>query len=407
MNEKSQQIDSRLNVLLDCDQPLSPAEIRQTISRALRDCRDVSLEEIVIGRARKGILCRTPDAEHVFLTAAVTFLGGRGNHPLFKKRIQLPNAFKEECSRLSGKGAVVHFLGVYHYSGNIVFVDFGTDTYMRRKMHNSSAFVYVNDLFRAMKDGVAHRIDCRGNSITAIRYNCFADYILGSCRRGDDELIEVFEGFNAEFPFSEWVTGQQAIHEMQEGAWSKWRETEWAGWLLEYRFSAFLSRGKIESVVYRGNDGKKEGELDFDLLFPQKKFYGDLKASDAARKEAPGNDRVNLLQAIDRYDRFWYVIYEHETEKDRDCGNPVTRYRAELIFKVTGEAIDPLSYAGRMKSRVCFTRMMILEVNRGNIGDVLADFHQGRQPDGTKRKVKVLINKRNIDNFLVYHYEKR
>lgn len=46
--------------------------------------------------------------------------------------------------------------------------------------------------------------------------------------------------------------------------------------------------------------------------------------------------------------------------------------------------------------------MMVLEVNEANFGVVLGDFKQGKQPDGAARARKVMIKKKNIDNFLIY-----
>ena len=112
------------------------------------------------------------------------------------------------------------------------------------------------------------------------------------------------------------------------------------------------------------------------------------------------------MAAIDRCDRFWYVIYEHETVKDKDCGNEITRFRYEFMVSLNdSKAKDPLSYASRMKNKVNFRRMMILELKRANCGDLLSAFHQGHQPDGGARAEKVLINKRNIENYQVFHYE--
>ena len=54
---------------------------------------------------------------------------------------------------------------------------------------------------------------------------------------------------------------------------------------------------------------KKHGELDFDLWFNEEKFFGDLKASDEAKKEAPANDQENFLECINTHDKFWYIIY--------------------------------------------------------------------------------------------------
>mgnify|MGYP006987443637 FL=1 len=407
MNEKSEQIDSRLNVEVSQDQPLSPAKLDAAILAALPGGIGKRTTVKVNGKAYPFIACSSPAKKHALLSAAVTFLGGNGNHPIFKKRIQLKSWFKPVHHELTRQGYQVHFLGVYHYEGNIVFVDFATATYMQRKMHNSSAFVYVNDLFRAMKDGVATRIDLHGNQITTIRRNVFASYLSGAeGGLSDSILFDAFRDFNSEMPFASWIRGDFAIREMQQNKWPKWRETEWPGWYLEFKFATFLEQHNVKAVVYQGNEGKKKGNLDFDLLFPLHKFYGDLKSSDIGEKHSPGNDKGNLMAAIDRCDRFWYVIYEHETVKDKDCGNEITRFRYEFMVSLNdAKAKDPLSYAARMKNKVNFRRMMILELNRANCGDLLSAFHQGHQPDGGTRAEKVLINKRNVENYQVFHYE--
>ncbi len=407
MNEKSRQIDSMLNMPLDYDQPLSPARINAAIRSALPigQCRQRTL---TIGNTKYGFVEFSFSTEkHAFLSAAVTFLGGNGKHPIFKKRIQLKSWFKPAYRELSSNGYLVHFFGVYHYEGNFVFVDFGTETYMKRKMHNSSAFVYVNDLFRAMKDGVATRIDLHGNRITTIRKNALLGYLSGNRQPvSDARLFSIFDAFNHCMTFMDWIKGESAITEMQRANWSKWRETEWPGWYLEYKFATFLAQYKVVEVVYQGNESKKQGELDFDLIFPLHKFYGDLKASDIKKKDSPGNDKDNLFEAIDKFDRFWYVIYEHDTIKDKDCGNSVTKFRYNFLISLHDPtAKSPLSYAGRMKNRVNFRRMMILELNRANCGELLSLFNQGHQPSGEARAQKVLINKRNVENYQVFHYE--
>lgn len=407
MNEKSEQIDSRLNVEVARDQPLSPAKLDAAIISALPSNVARRTTVKVDGKDYAFIACSSAPKNHAILSAAVTFLGGNGNHPIFKKRIQLKSWFKPVCHELTKQGYQVHFLGVYHYEGNIVFVDFATETYMQRKMHNSSAFVYVNDLFRAMKDGVATRIDLHGNQITTIRRNAFTQYLAGEgAALSDSVLFDTFRDFNGEMPFARWIRGDSAIKEMQQNKWPKWRETEWPGWYLEFKFATFLMQHNVQTVVYQGNESKKKGNLDFDLLFPIHKFYGDLKSSDIGEKHSPGNDKGNLMAAIDRCDRFWYVIYEHETVKDKDCGNEITRFRYEFMVSLNdSKAKDPLSYASRMKNKVNFRRMMILELNRANCGDLLSAFHQGHQPDGGARAEKVLINKRNVENYQVFHYE--
>ena len=64
-----------------------------------------------------------------------------------------------------------------------------------------------------------------------------------------------------------------------------------------------------------------------------------------------------------------------------------------------------ISYAAKMKHSVEFLQMKIFELNRINLNETLTVFNQGHQPSGEKRKPKFLINKRNIDNFIVFSYK--
>ena len=152
---------------------------------------------------------------------------------------------------------------------------------------------------------------------------------------------------------------------------------------------------------------KREGDLDFDIRFDEEDFYGDLKASDITKTETPGNDQENLMECIYQFDKFWYVIYEHETIKDSDAGYEATKGRNRYI-----KSVDPtydkneMSYHERMKNSVKFMKMSIIELNRVNFREVLTEFNQGRQPDGKARKPKFNINKEVLknDNFVVFRY---
>ena len=159
--------------------------------------------------------------------------------------------------------------------------------------------------------------------------------------------------------------------------------------------------------MYKGDSSKSKSmwEFDLDLFFPQHKFYGDLKASDCNKSEAPGNDKSTVASAISRYGRLWYIIYEHDTVKDNVCDGEVCKIRYELLLAdPAGKAKSPDSYISRMKNRVKFCRMMILELNRANCNEILKDFHQGQQPDGSERATKVLVNKKTVENFQIFHY---
>lgn len=414
MNELSQQIDAGLNVFERAkDQPLTGNDLFESVRDAvLSRCPDADVATTRFGNHKYLKIVFPNGTSHSLLLSAVTFLGGNHDHPTFKKRIQLKTWYKDAWLKLSNQ-TTVHFLGVYHFRNNIVFVDFDPNTYIKRKMHNSSAFVYINDLYRGMKDLVAERIDFHGNRISTIHRLVFADYLLSqaddSRRKTDAQSINVFQSFNEEFPFCQWISGLNAYPEMKDANWSKWQETEWPGWYLEFLFANYLKDNKIDCIQYHGNLGKKKGGLDFDLWFPFQHMFGDLKASDEKKNGTPGNDQRSFLEALNKFDRFWYVIYEHQTIKDSKRGGEVARKRVELAAIAKNDdsyrILHEGSYAERMKHSINFKRMMVVEINRANCNLILKNFNQGRQPDGSVRAPKFLINKRNIENFQIYHYE--
>ncbi|MBR0112470.1 MAG: hypothetical protein IJM02_01875 [Clostridia bacterium] len=191
---------------------------------------------------------------------------------------------------------------------------------------------------------------------------------------------------------------------MKEGNWYQWKGTEWPGWFLEYKLAGFVEKENCHTLmVYIGNR-KDASMLDFDLLFPSDKYYGDLKASDIDHSEAPGNDQESVLNAINQCGRLWYIIYEHNTIKDSDRDYEMAKERMSLVGNPYEEG-GKISYASRMKHSVNFRRMRIYELNRINMNQALSVFNQGHQPDGSARRPKFLINKQNIDNCIVFSYD--
>jgi len=225
---------------------------------------------------------------------------------------------------------------------------------------------------------------------------------------GDEPgYLGAFDAFNAEFLTGERVEALDAVREMYGARWPDTMQGEWAGFYLEYRMDEFLRRtGQDRSVAFQ--KVKRRGGLDYDLVFlgeDDVAYFGDLKASNIAKHESPGNDAEAIRRCVAEYGRFWYVIYEHDTWHSRDEADaPVIAWNEwrRSVGHVGAKDYNPYSYRQRFKSAVRFSRMMVLEVNQANFHIVLGDFHQGRQPDGASRAVKVMISKKNIDNFLIY-----
>ena len=399
MNKDNEQLSADLSLHLAKDEPLRGNRLYNTIINAIGN--DICRVETILNK--KVLVVRSNGKNVIILAKAVTYLGNP--HPVFKKRVQLANWYKEFASTidLQHMDYEISLLGVYHYQGNIVFVHLDESTYLRKKMHNSSAHVYVNDLYQAMRYGVFKKTDAFNNKVAAIRCNKIRDYIIGN-ESNDVNLFDLFRRFNNGFTFGEWLYALDIIREMHQGAWEKWQETEWAGWFLEYKFNKFTLDNNITSKM-RYVSQKRAGEWDFDIRFDDDDFYGDLKASDISRGKAPGNDKSNLTECICQHDKFWYVIYEHETIKDADRNGQAAAERVRYIKSVDSSFNKPeTSYKNRMKHSVKFVKMYIIELNRINYREVLSNFNQGHQPGGNPRKQKFMINKRNIENFIVFRY---
>lgn len=407
-NIKSEQIRSDLSLEIDYDQPLSVSNIIKCLENLLGK-ENCQIEKI---RNKKVLCYKHEDKIEVLILASITYMGGNGQHPVYKKRMQLKKWYKDVVNHYKSNNKYnIRFIGVYHYQNNIIFAEIIKDSYLKKKMNSSAAHIYSNDLFQAMKEGIFKRTDKNKNIIISIKYIKFKDYLDGNIDEYANDLFTIFALFNKDFDFGKWLTAKNAIPEMYDAGWNKWKETEWPGWFLEYKLDSFIKTNSLENkILYVGSSNKKIGDLDFDLWFDEDKFYGDLKASDITKNEAPGNDQDNFIECINKYDRFWYVIYEHDTIKDSESNNyEVTRFRTNFIREKKewpkNKIWDELSYHSRMKNSVKFIKMYIIELNRINFREVLSDFNQGHQPNGGKRKAKFKITKNNKDNFIVYEQE--
>lgn len=395
---KSEQILPNLSMAIDYDEPLrTQADFLSAFNSALNNqCYLMKYQKT------KNVYVYKHDGKtEFFLAGAITYLSNP--HPIFKKRFQLKKWFKQFYSDFSRRpGVNIHLIGVYQYKGLILFVDFLTDDYMQRKLNSSAAHVYSNDLYQGIVNGHFEKIDKNGNHINVLTKKTFIDFLNG--KKVENPIFDLFNKFNSSFNFGSWIKADDAISEMKNADWYQWKGTEWPGWFLEYKFSSFIvTENCAGQMIYIGNI-KDKSLLDFDIFFPKANYYGDLKASDIDKKEAPGNDQDNVLEAINKYGKLWYVIYEHKTIKDSTKNNEMAIRRMNLIGKDYKPG-DEISYAAKMKHSVEFQRMKIFELNRINLNETLSAFNQGHQPDGKSRKPKFLINKSNIENFIVFSYD--
>ena len=385
----NEQFDINGKLCLQENQVLSEKELFQRVQEALRN-------QAVLKKYRgyNVIEYNSPKGIIYLLCANITYLGKP--HPLHKKRIQIKRSWQDFCA--DNPYADVRFIGIYSNGPLTIFVDFDRTLYMGNKFNNSSAHVSLNDLYQAYKDDYFFKTDANGHKITVMSEKEFKE-TLDTGKSGTNKDLEFFWNFNKTFPFGKWLTAEDCIKIMRDEGFKEWRQTEWAGWYLEYLVKKQIESGNYEKIVQYVAD-KKGDEPDFDLRFTSG-FYGDLKASDIDNWEAPGNDLRNVERAIATDGKIWYIIYEYSAIKDEHFNLRATKSRMELV----GNNSDKLSYARRMKYSVNFVRMSILEINPINSHEALIPFKQGHQPDGSPRNVKVSIDKKNMDNFIIYRLE--
>ena len=329
MNLKSQQLRSDLSLEIDFDQTLTQTQIKEKLTEILG--KENCSEEIIANR-KVFVYLNDDGIKQVLLFANISYLGGDGAHPIFKKRIQLQMSFKDVALDVSSKtNYFVRFLGVYHYKGNIAFVDFVKDSYLKKKMHNSTAHVYVNDLYQGMKNGVFKKIDKNNNLLYVVRYTKLKDYLNDNIvvQNKITKIFELFTNFNYGFPFGQWLEAIKCVEEMRNKSWSQWAQSEWAGWFLEYRFYIYTKENNTDSYCKYIRQ-KGQSDLDFDLWFNEVSFFGDLKSESLSSSAILGNDKASVLEAINTYDKFWYVVYEHDTIKDKDKNYEASKFINQL-----------------------------------------------------------------------------
>ncbi|MCL3838129.1 hypothetical protein [Aeromicrobium duanguangcaii] len=343
--------------------------------------------------------------DQVILSAQVTYLGTPWQP--YKKRIQIPRSWLAVHRQAELDGLTTRFVGVYHYGSTTIFVDFNPTTYVRRNLNNSAAHVFTNDLFQAQTLGQFSRVDRNGNRLTSVRADELEMYLMTGYEERNPH-IEVIAQFSEAFLDGARIEALDAIQEMHAAGWPDKFQNEWAGFYVEFRLSQFLAERGLGGVVAVQKE-KRRGQFDYDLQFFKDghlEHYGDLKASNVAATDSPGNDAANFYRCLEECGRFWYVVYEHETWHGRDNGNTATRewneWRRSVGHVGRGD-YNPLSYAARFKEAVRFVNVKVLEVNLTNVGTVLGEFQKDfRQPDGKPRKGKVMIRKKDMENFLIY-----
>lgn len=417
-NLKSEQLLCNNNIVLDYDKPIRGRNkilnfISQFLGSKLLSHKNIDGRKVLV-------YDKNGENETILLTAAITYMGGNGKnhrHPTFLNRIQIPKWWNQFTNKYKEEYDIKYF-GIYNYENVAVFADVQKDTYLKRDVNNSSAHIYMNDLVQAKTKGVFERKDKNGNIIITISSDNLESYLNKKIEDTKSEF-SFLKKFNNYFFNGKKIVALEALEEMKKGGSAHWRETEWPGWYLEFKFQEFLEKNNFK-ILYKenvkdSNNFKSIFKLDFDLWLENVGHYADLKSSSNHTNEFIGNDKQSVYLAVKNNHKLWYIVYQHDTIFDRDVvknwdvdyKKSQARERAFLINESNSnnnKIVKEDSYFGRMKNSVQYSGMFVLELNKQNISHFAGTFRQGKQPDGSSRKVKVKFNKKLIENGVIYSY---
>ena len=216
-------------------------------------------------------------------------------------------------------------------------------------------------------------------------------------------MYRIFNNFFDDINHS-W-NGIDCYSEMMSKNYHRSNQPEWPGSYLEYLFEHYLEThlDSIKGFVKYSPDRSSDG-IDLDLLFPTLQERGDLKAHSNNGSAIPGNKTQTIQDCIKNGKSVYYIVFNHDTEKDKDHNYVVTEYWNTALGKLD----DLRSYSAKMKYSVHLTSYMILEINEKNYHYLNDNFQKGFiNSDGNIRTSKISINKKELPNFIIHEYSGR
>jgi hypothetical protein len=381
--KKVEQINNKGEVVFDYDEIINSSDFKYYFSPSFNFLNDKNPFEVEF-----------KNKKYIFCIKSITYLGNP--HPLYKKRIQIP---KEWRNTLKKENTIL--IGIYKYKDNVVFTIFDLENYKNNRLNNSSAHVNTLDIRYAVENDFFSKLDIRGNKIYLFTKENFEkgfeEYIKNRSVTNIAE-INLFDEF-ADKLDKKW-NGKECYKEMIDNNYTNAFQSEWAGFYLEYKFEMFLEEDKQRKTICLFVRDKKINGHDLDLNFHDE-FLGDLKTHSVDSSAVLGNDMNVVDKVLDKYNKLWYVIFEHDTIKDNTKDYEVTTYWNQKIncLKEKKKPLD--SYGSRMKNSIEIKKMIIAEINKYN-KKYLSVFNQGLNSNGKPREPKIKINNKALDNFVIH-----
>lgn len=376
--KRVEQLSENNKIILDYDKTLTTKEIKNEL---LEIFEFVENENSIFK-------IKSNNLEFTLLIKNITYLGNP--HPLYTKRIQLSPNWEE---RLKEKNCFI--CGIYSYNSKKIFVFFDKKNYMNRKLNNSSAHVWTNDLVKGLDEGIFQKVDIQNNNIFVVREDKFNYFIKNWIEKKNYNTneIELFENFKKSLS-NRWY-GMESYNEMISSNYHNKFQTEWGGFYFEFKFENYLNDNLEYNKICEFIKNKKKYSIDLDVKF-KSGFYGDLKTHSDKSSAILGNDQETIFKILKEDKKFWYIVLNHSPIMDS-----LYEYEVTKFWNLKQGKKDLMSYSSKMKHTLILKKLEILEINDYN-KKYLDEFKQGKNSNGNSRNSKVKINSKLIHNFRIY-----
>lgn len=192
-----------------------------------------------------------------------------------------------------------------------------------------------------------------------------------------EAILSVYESFITD----KWL-GQDAVLQMKNAEFAHWKQTEWQGWYFE-----FLSLPRLIGAI--GGRRRRFLSTDFDFHLQRTwdlKAHSTNQASGKLNSGCPLNDKVSMDELIEK-EGLGLIVVNGKAKYD-----PTFSIWHKLLRGKTG------SVRRKLKSEFCPQAIEIFWIANSEMkqraldAKILKVFKQGKQPDGSPRKIKYQIN---------------
>lgn len=159
----------------------------------------------------KVIVFNSNNYKLILLAATITYLGRP--HPLYKKRMQLKSWYNDvfDFVKIHDNYSFI-LVGYYFYDNDYLFAVFDSTQFAKRKLNNSSAHVFINDLYLTKKNGYYEKTDKLKNKIYFFNESNFIDFLCSFFNKNKYTTMYKNNYTNLSEFFSEYIVSKSIFN---------------------------------------------------------------------------------------------------------------------------------------------------------------------------------------------------